>query len=156
ARQAADTALQSNVDSEVSRAQGAEATLQINIGTETAARQAADTAEANTRALADTALGTAIGTETTRATGAETTLQTNITALDAASAKLSSANTFTANNTFTGAKVDLSNSTATLPIQTTMTTPPASGSVGACIAGQMLLQVNGIPGQQLFICNAAL
>src|SRR5205085_12659343 len=84
-----------NLNNEVSRAQGAEATLQINIGTETAARQAADTAEANTRALADMALGTAIGMETSRATDAETTLQNNITALDAASAKLSSANTFT-------------------------------------------------------------
>src|SRR5205823_3204874 len=44
----------------------------------------------------------------------------------------------------------------TLPVQTTNTTPPASGQPSACVAGQMLLQVNGAPGQQLFICNSAL
>src|SRR5205823_1328465 len=137
ARQAADATLQSNIDSEVSRAQGAEA------------------AEAATRAAADATLSAAISAETSRATGAETTLQSNIATLSASSAKLATGNTFTGNNTFS-AKVDMSAATSTLPVQTTNTTPPASGQPSACVSGQMLLQVNGAPGQQLFICNSSL
>src|SRR6266478_3428142 len=152
ARQAADSTITTNLNNEVGRAQGAEATLQTNITTETAARQAADTAEATTRAMADATLSAVIGTETTRATGAETTLQSNVTALDAASAKLASPNTFTANNTFTGAKVDLSQAGATLPVHTITGNPPTGTNI--CMPGQMVLQKDGATGQQLFICNA--
>jgi len=155
ARQAADSTITTNLNNEVSRAQGAESTLQTNINTETTARQAADTAEATTRGMADATLSAAIGTETTRATGAETTLQSNITALDTASAKLASPNTFTANNTFTGSTVDLSHAMATLPVQTTNAPVPSSGSPNACVDGQMLMKVSGSAGQQLFICNPA-
>src|SRR5207237_1278939 len=68
---------------------------------------------------------------------------------------LSGNNSFTGSNTFSGAKVDLSGAGATLPVQTTTGTVPASGSANACVDGEMLMQVNGTPGQQLFICNAA-
>src|SRR5205823_7271801 len=101
-------------------------------------------------------LSTAITSETSLSTVSDTTLQSNIDSLSASSAKLATDNTFTGNNTFTGAKVDMSGATSTLPVQTTNTTPPASGQVNACVSGQMLLQVNGAPGQQLFICNSAL
>src|SRR5207253_4575712 len=79
-----------------------------------------------------------------------------IDSLSTSSAKLATNNTFTGSNTFTGPKVDLSGAGATLPVQTTSTTPPASGQANACVAGQMLLQTNGAPGQQLFICNSNL
>src|SRR5207244_3144821 len=68
---------------------------------------------------------------------------------------LSGNNSFTGSNTFSGAKVDLSGAGATLPVQTTTGTVPASGSANACVDGEMLMKVNGTPGQQLFICNAA-
>jgi hypothetical protein len=104
--------------------------------------------------LAESNLSTAIGNEVTRATGAESTLQGNIDALSAASAKLASPNTFIADNIFTGAKVDLSHATATLPVQT-ITGAPSTGP-NICVAGQMALQKDAPAGQQLFICNASL
>src|SRR5205807_1708642 len=67
---------------------------------------------------------------------------------------LSGNNSFTGSNTFSGAKVDLSGAGATLPVHTTTGTVPASGSANACVDGEMLMKVNGAPGQQLFICNA--
>src|SRR5437868_11977876 len=110
---------------------------------ETTARIAADTAEALARASADTTLQGNIAAETTRATSAETALQGNIDSLSAAAAKLAGNNQFTGSNTFTGPKVDLRGAAATLPVQTTMTAPPASGSANACVPGQMLLHVTG-------------
>jgi hypothetical protein len=109
---------------------------------ETAARVAADALEASARATADTTLQNNINGEAARATAAEAT-----------KASLSGNNSFTGTNTFTGATVDLSHATATLPVQTVTGTPPANNNV--CLAGQMVLQKDGAPGQQLFICNAA-
>src|SRR5207237_8511087 len=34
-------------------------------------------------------------------------------------------------------------------------TGPTTGSANACVGGEMLMKVNGTPGQQLFICKAA-
>ncbi len=156
---AAENTLTSNLNTEISRAQGAESTITNNLNSEISRAQGAETTlqtninnEAGARMAADAILGNSIAAETTRATGAETGLQNNFNALDAASAKLASPNTFTAANTFTGAKVDLSNSSATLPVQTIMG-PPLTGT-NVCMPGQMVLQKDGLPGQQLFICNA--
>src|SRR5437868_7661319 len=149
ARQAADATLQNNINTDTSTRAAADSN-------ETTARIAADTAEALARASADTTLQGNIAAETTRATSAETALQGNIDSLSAAAAKLAGNNQFTGSNTFTGPKVDLRGAAATLPVQTTMTAPPASGSANACVSGQMLLHVTGDPGKQLFICNTAL
>src|SRR6266852_2978101 len=156
---AAENTITSNLNTEISRAQGAESTITNNLNSEISRAQGAETTlqtninnEAGARMAADAILGNSIAAETTRATGAETGLQNNFNVLDAASAKLASPNTFTAANTFTGAKVDLSNSSATLPVQTIMG-PPLTGT-NVCMPGQMVLQKDGLPGQQLFICNA--
>jgi hypothetical protein len=104
-RAAADTALQTNINTEVARATAAEGVLQSNIDAEADTRAAADTAlqtnintevdrakaaegvlqsnidaEAGTRAAADTALQTNINTEVDRAKAAEGVLQSNIDA----------------------------------------------------------------------------
>jgi hypothetical protein len=132
--------LQANIDAEAATRAAADSA-------ETSARTAADAAEALARAAADAAsLATAnayTDAETTRATAAEAT-----------KAKLAGGNSFTGDQTITAGKFDVSAATATLPVQTTNTTPPASGQPSACLSGQMLLQTNGAPGQQLFICNS--
>src|SRR6266478_4901130 len=119
------------------------------VAAEASARTSADSAEASARAAADAASLTTANAytdaEIARATAAE-----------AAKARLVGGNSFTGDQTITAGKFDVSAATATLPVQTTNTAPPASGQLGACVSGQMLLQTNGTPGQQLFICNSNL
>ena len=106
ARAAADTVQGSNLASEVTRAEAAEAALQSNIDAEAAARAAADTtltsnlaaevsartaadtalqanidAEASARAAADATLTTAVSDEAAARAAADATLQANINAL---------------------------------------------------------------------------
>src|SRR5205807_4284654 len=111
---------------ETNRAQGAEATLTTNLAN-----------EATTRAAADVTLGASIVSETTRATAAESTLTSSI------SSEASRAIAVEAT------KADL-----VKPVQS-ITGPPPTGT-NVCVAGQMVLQLNGAAGQQLFICNASL
>jgi hypothetical protein len=65
-RSAADSTLTSNLNAEISRAQGAESDLADDIAAETSARQSAITAETSAREAADTALDGKIATEKTR------------------------------------------------------------------------------------------
>ena len=62
-RSAADATLTSNLNAEISRAQGAESDLADDIAAETSARQSAITAETSAREAADTALDAKIATE---------------------------------------------------------------------------------------------
>jgi hypothetical protein len=62
-RSAADSTLTSNLNAEISRAQGAESDLADDIAAETSARQSAITAETSAREAADTALDAKIATE---------------------------------------------------------------------------------------------
>jgi hypothetical protein len=62
-RSAADSTLTSNLNAEISRAQGAESDLADDIAAETSARQSAITAETSAREAADTALDGKITTE---------------------------------------------------------------------------------------------
>src|SRR2546426_207570 len=118
---------------------------------EAAKRQAADAAEALARAAGDVAT---LASANTYTDNAKTNILTQPQTFSG-NETLSGNNSFTGSNTFSGAKVDLSGAGATLPVQTTTGTVPASGSANACVDGEMLMQVNGTPGQQLFICNAA-
>src|SRR5438132_258319 len=118
---------------------------------EATARQTADSAEALARAAGDVA---ALASANTYTDNAKTNILTQPQTFSG-NETLSGNNSFTGSNTFSGAKVDLSGAGATLPVQTTTGTVPASGSANACVDGEMLMQVNGTPGQQLFICNAA-
>ena len=90
ARIAADNVLTTNLNNEVTRATTAEGVLTTNlakevtdriadVNAEEAARIAAVTAEANTRAAADTQLQANITAEASRATAAEGVLTTNLT-----------------------------------------------------------------------------
>ena len=127
------------------------ATQTTNLNNEIANRQAAVTAEALARAAGDAATLTSANTYTDNT-------KTNILTQPqtfSGNETLSGNNSFTGSNTFSGAKVDLSGAGATLPVQTTIGTVPTSGSANACVDGEMLMKVNGTPGQQLFICNAA-
>jgi hypothetical protein len=63
ARIAGDATLTSNLNAEISRAQGAESDLADDIAAETSARQTAITAETSAREAADTALDAKIATE---------------------------------------------------------------------------------------------
>jgi predicted nucleic acid-binding Zn-ribbon protein len=63
AREAADSTLTSDLNAEISRAQGAESDLADDISAEATARAAAITSEASTRASADTSLDGKISTE---------------------------------------------------------------------------------------------
>jgi hypothetical protein len=65
-RSAADSTLTSNLNAEISRAQGAESDLTDDIAAETSARQSAITAETSAREAADTALDGKIATEKNR------------------------------------------------------------------------------------------
>src|SRR6266851_3569438 len=76
-------------------------------------------AEATARAAADTTLQSNIDAETARATTAEAT-----------KASLAADNTFGGVNTFTN-KVDMT-AAKTLPVQTTLMTPPATGFPNSC------------------------
>jgi hypothetical protein len=146
---AAENTLTTDLNNEISRAQGAEAALQTNINNEATARQVADVAEASARIAGDAATLTSANNYTDQA-------KTNILTQPqtfSGNETFSGDNSFSGINTFTN-KVDLS-AAKTLPVQTTHTTPPASGSPSACVDGQMLLQVTGTAGQQLFICNPA-
>src|SRR2546429_456175 len=127
------------------------ATQTTNLNNETANRQAAVTAEALARAAGDVAT---LASANTYTDNAKTNILTQPQTFSG-NETLSGNNSFTGSNTFSGAKVDLSGAGATLPVQTTTGTVPASGSANACVDGEMLMQVNGTPGQQLFICNAA-
>jgi hypothetical protein len=65
-REAADATLTSNLNAEISRAQGAESDLADDIAAETSARQSAITAETSAREAADTALDGKITVEKNR------------------------------------------------------------------------------------------
>src|SRR5207237_1116875 len=124
---------------------------------ETTARQAADTSLQNN--ISAEALARAAGDAATLASANTYTDNTKTNILTqpqtfSGNETLSGNNSFTGSNTFSGAKVDLSGAGATLPVQTTTGTVPTSGSANACVDGEMLMKVNGAPGQQLFICNA--
>src|SRR5438309_1906690 len=150
------------VNDDTATASAANAYTDSKVATEAAARTAADTTEATARIAADSAEALA------RAAGDAATLTSANTYTDSTKTNiltqpqtfsgnetLSGNNSFTGSNTFSGAKVDLSGAGATLPVQTTIGTVPTSGSANACVDGEMLMKVNGTPGQQLFICNAA-
>lgn len=82
ARAAADATLQSNLDSEVSRAVAAEATLQSNLDAEIAARTNADDDEAVARAEADVLLQSNIDAEQARAAAAEAALDVRVSDIE--------------------------------------------------------------------------
>src|SRR5437660_595169 len=122
-----------------------------NLTADLATQTAAVTAEALARAAGDAATLTSANTYTANT-------KTNILTQPqtfSGNETLSGNNSFTGSNTFSGAKVDLSGAGATLPVKTTTGTVSASGSPNVCVDGEMLMKVNGAPGQQLFICNAA-
>src|SRR3989442_2971223 len=103
---------------------------------------AADSAEALARAAGDAAT---LASANTYTDNTKTNILTQPQTFSG-NETLSGNNSFTGSNTFSGAKVDLSGAGATLPVQTTTTTPSASGSPKACVDGQMLLNVNGAAG----------
>jgi trimeric autotransporter adhesin len=122
ARQSGDTTLQNNINSESSARQSADASLATSISAETAARQS-DTSN----------------------------LQTSINNLSAADAKLATANTFTASNTFTGGTQDFSAAAATLPVRAL----PSAQTPATCVASkELLIKTDAPAGQQLFLCDA--
>src|SRR5439155_1245717 len=150
------------VNDDTATASAANAYTDSKVATEAAARTAADATEATARIAADSAeaLARAAGDAATLASANTYTdnAKTNILTQPqtfSGNETLSGNNSFTGSNTFSGAKVDLSGAGATLPVQTTIGTVPTSGSANACVDGEMLMKVNGTPGQQLFICNAA-
>src|SRR5438445_352181 len=146
-----ESQLQASITAETAARQAADATLQNNINAEATARQTADAAEALARAAGDAAT---LASANTYTDNAKTNILTQPQTFSG-NETLSGNNSFTGSNTFSGAKVDLSGAGATLPVQTTIGTVPTSGSANACVDGEMLMKVNGTPGQQLFICNAA-
>src|SRR5207302_2223372 len=122
-----------------------------NLTADLATQTAAVTAEALARAAGDAATLTSANTYTDNT-------KTNILTQPqtfSGNETLSGNNSFTGSNTFSGAKVDLSGAGATLPVQTATTTPPSSGHPGACVDGEMILDLSGPAGQQLYVCNAA-
>jgi hypothetical protein len=129
------------------------------LNTETAARQSADTtlqnnisSEAASRQSADLALGTSISAETTARQSDTNNLQASINNVSAAAAKLASANTFTASNTFTAGTQDFSAAGATLPVRAL----PSAQTPASCVAGkELLIKTDATAGQQLFICDAS-
>lgn len=122
ARQSGDTTLQSNINSESAARQSGDASLAASISAETAARQA------------DT-----------------NNLQTSINNVSAADAKLATANTFTASNTFTGGTQDFSAAGATLPVRAL----PSAQTPSTCVASkELLIKTDAPAGQQLFVCGA--
>src|SRR5437870_5461298 len=150
------------VNDDTATASAANAYTDSKVATEAAARTAADATEATARIAADSAeaLARAAGDAATLASANTYTDNTKTNILTqpqtfSGNETLSGNNSFTGSNTFSGAKVDLSGAGATLPVQTTTGTVPTSGSANACVDGEMLMKVNGTPGQQLFICNAA-
>jgi hypothetical protein len=122
-RQSGETTLQNNINSEAANRQSADAGLQTNINAETAGRQS-DVAN----------------------------LQTSINNVSVADAKLASANTFTASNTFTAGTQDFSAAGATLPVRAL----PSAQTPVSCVAGkELLIKTDAVAGQQLFICDAS-
>jgi hypothetical protein len=107
--------------------------------------------EATARQSADAGLQLNISAETASRQSDVANLQTSINNVSAADAKLASANTFTASNTFTAGTQDFSAAGATLPVRAL----PSAQTPVSCVAGkELLIKTDATAGQQLFICDA--
>ena len=133
ARQAADTTLQSNIDSEAA-ARAAADTAETNRATAAETSISNSVSAESARAVtAETALGASIAAETTRATGAESTITTNL------NAEISRATAAEATKADLVKPVQLDN---------------AAAVNGSCTAVNALVLNPAEPsGQQLFICR---